>query len=333
MTFLFRAKVLASLFGAMALWGFWVLADGNRPYLRSMTPTSVEIAPGTSTWLIAQQLEDAGAIRSSQTFLFLHYLRAKQTLKAGEYSFDYPASTQDVLRKLVLGEASHELLTVPEGFNRFEIADLVEAGGFATREEFLKASADAKLVADLDAHAPNLEGYLFPDTYQFPRHIGAARIVRVMVNRFRQVYSGLAPPDAERPAREIVIMASLVEAETGKPEERPLVASVFYNRLKRNIPLQCDPTVVYAAVLNHSYDGQIRQSQLNFPSPYNTYLHPGLPPGPIANPGKASLLAALHPVSSKYLYFVANPAGHHTFSRTLAEHNLAVSMYRRNLSR
>ena len=327
----FRARFMAGILGAAVLWGLWILADGNRPYLRSMTPASVDISPGTSTSRIAQLLEDAGAIRSRYTFLWLHLLRPMQTLKAGEYSFDHPASTRNVLRKLVLGEASYDHLTVPEGYNRFEIADLVEAGGYSTRKEFLKASSDTSLVADLDPKAANLEGYLFPDTYQFPRHIGAARIVRVMVSRFRQVYSGLAPPNEERPAREIVTMASLVEAETGKAEERPLVASVFYNRLKGNIPLQCDPTVVYAAILNNSYDGQIRQSQLNIPSPYNTYLHPGLPPGPIANPGKASLLAALHPVSSNYLYFVANPSGHHTFSRTLSEHNMAVTLYRRNL--
>ena len=327
----FRARFMVGILGASVLWGLWILIDGNRPYLRSQTPTSVDISPGTRTSRIAQQLEDAGAIRSGLTFLWLHALRPRQTLKAGEYSFDHPASTREVLRKLVLGEASRDQLTVPEGLNRFEIADLVEAGGFATREEFLKASTNTKLVDDMDQQAADLEGYLFPDTYQFPRHIGAARIVRVMVSRFRQVYTGLAPPNAERPAREIVTMASLVEEETGKAEERPLVASVFYNRLKRRIPLQCDPTVVYAAILNNSYDGKIRQTQLNTPSPYNTYLHPGLPPGPIANPGKASLLAALHPVPSNYLYFVANPTGHHTFSRTLEEHNLAVTLYRRNL--
>ena len=328
-----RAKIFAAILGGVLLWGLWILADGYRPYLRSMTPTSVEISPGTSTWRIAQQLEEAGAIRSSQTFLWLHSLRPRQTLKAGEYSFDLPASTVAVLQKLVLGITSNARLTVPEGLNRFDIANLVETEGFASREEFLKASEDTSLIADLDPDAPNLEGYLFPDTYQLPHHVRGARIVTAMVNRFRQVYSSLLMPDVERPVRQIVTMASMVEQETANEEERQLVASVFYNRLRLGIPLQCDPTVIYAAILDHTYDGKIHQSQLASSSPYNTYTHSGLPPGPIANPGKASLLAALHPASSKFLYFVANPEGNHTFSKNLPAHNLAVSLYRRSLRR
>jgi len=328
-----RIKVLAALVGCVLLWGLWILADGYRPYLRSMTPTSVEIEPGASTRGIAQQLEAAGAIRSRLTFLWLHVLRPTQTLKAGDYSFDLPASTVAVLQKLVLGRTSNERLTVPEGFNRFDIANLVEVEGFASREDFLKASENASLIADLDPGATNLEGYLFPDTYQFPRHVRGARIVTAMVKRFRQVYSSLPTLDVTRPVREVVTMASMVEQETPNEEERYLVASVFYNRLRLRIPLQCDPTVIYAAILDHTYDGKIHQSQLASPSPYNTYTHPGLPPGPIGNPGKASLLAALHPASSTYLYFVANPEGNHTFSRNLPAHNLAVSLYRRSLRR
>jgi len=323
------AKFFGATLAGTLLWGLWLLADGTRPYLRSKAPTVVNIQRGTSVSEIARQLQDAGVIRSRQTFLWLHYLWPADTLKAGEYAYNYPVSTLEVLRKLARGEASYDLLTIPEGYNRFEIADAVAAEGLTTREEFLEATEDTSLLADLDPQATDLEGYLFPDSYHFSRDVEAAQIVQTMVGRFRQVYSSLEPSEGGRPVREIVTLASLVEKETGELEERPLIAAVFYNRLKRGIALQCDPTVIYAAILENRYDGKIRQSHLTSPSPYNTYLRRGLPPGPIANPGKVSLRAALSPASSDYLFFVANPDGGHTFSRTLTEHNQAVVSYRR----
>ncbi len=321
---------LAVVFAAGAV---WFEADVNLPYLRSLTPVEMDIAPGTSSTRIARMLEDAGVIRNRRTFLVLHYLDHKRTLKAGFYIFDHAISPREVFRELVQGEVARQELTIPEGLNRFDIAALVEQAGLASRAEFLKASADTSIVADLDPSAPSLEGYLFPDTYDFPRHGGAWPIVREMVGRFRQVYAPLVTPDVKMPVREVLMIASMVELETGNADERPKVASVFYNRLKRGMPLQCDPTVVYAAILHNSYGGVIRQADLDSNSPYNTYMHSGFPPGPIANPGKASLLAALHPASTQFLYFVANSTGHHTFTRTLAEHNMAVSLYRRGLAR
>ena len=326
------AKILWATMAGALLWGMWILADGTRPYLRGKAPVQVEIQRGTSISEIARQLQEVGVIRSTQTFLWLHYLRPGQTLKAGEYAFPGRVSTLEVLRKLIRGDVDYELLTIPEGYNRFEIADAVSAQGLATREEFLEASAAASLLADLDPEAADLEGYLFPDSYHFSPRAGAAGIVQAMVDRFREVYSSLAPTGEKRPVREIVTMASLVEKEAKEPEERPLIAAVFYNRLERRILLQCDPTVIYAAMLEGRYDGKIRQSHLDSPSPYNTYRRRGLPPGPIANPGKASLSAALRPASSDYLYFVVNHNGGHTFSRTLREHNRAVSLYRRGRS-
>jgi len=330
-------RVIARLLGVVLIcagaWIAWTQYDAHEPYLRATPGVLIEIAPNTRTAQIAQELQDNGIVRSARTFMVLHYLEPWQTLKAGSYSFDRPLSPHDVFRKLARGEVSYETLTVPEGFNRFQIADLVESGGFASRAEFLKATQENSLISDIDPMAPSLEGYLFPDTYQFPHHTGAAAIAKVMVNRFRQVYAKLAAPGLDRPVREVVIMASLVEGETGDAEERPIIASVFYNRLKAGIPLQCDPTVIYAAILSNTYDGTIHQSQLSSPSPYNTYTHAGLPPGAIGNPGRASLMAAMHPAESKYLYFVANSTGHHTFSRTLAEHHLAVNLYRRSLAR
>ena len=321
-------KIFCTAMAAVLLWGMWILADGTRPYLREKVSRQVEIQRGSSVLEIARQLEKAGMIRSTQTFLWLHYLRPSNTLKAGEYTFLNRLSTLEVLGMLVRGEVAYELLIIPEGYNRFEIADAVSARGLATREDFLAASEDASLLEDLDPEATDLEGYLFPDSYQFSPQTGAAGMAQAMVDRFRQVYSSLETSAAGHPVREIVTMASLVEKETKEPEERPLVAAVFYNRLERRILLQCDPTVIYAAMLEGRYDGKIRQSHLNSRSSYNTYKYQGLPPGPIANPGKESLSAALHPASSDYLFFVSNRNGGHIFSRTLREHNRAVSLYR-----
>jgi UPF0755 protein len=316
---------------AAGLWGLWLVADGTRPYFRAAEPVLLDIERGAGTREIARRLEDAGVIRSRWTFLSLHYLHPGDTLKAGEYSFDRPASPLEVLGKLVRGDVSYEVLIIPEGYNRFEIADAVAEQGFAARDEFLWATEEASLVADLDPLATTLEGYLFPDTYHFPRHARPAQLVRSMVARFREVYASLKAPEPSRTIREIVTMATLVEKETSLAEERPVVAAVFFNRLRKGILLQADPTVIYALVLENRYNGRLLLSHLDDPSPYNTYVHSGLPPGPIANPGRSSLAAALKPVATDYLYFVANAEGGHTFSRTLAEHNLAVNQYRRSL--
>ncbi|MBI2819668.1 MAG: endolytic transglycosylase MltG [Acidobacteria bacterium] len=309
---------------------FWLLADGTRPYLKGNAPITVDIPRGARTAEIARQLESVGAIRSHWTFLGLHLLQPSNTLKAGEYDFEHPASTFAVLRKLVRGDVSFEVVMVPEGSNRFEIADIVAAHGFSTREEFLRATEDPQSMVALDPNATDLEGYLFPDSYRFPRHARPADIVRAMVDRFREVYSTLQPEKANRSIREVVTIASLVEKETGVNQERPVIAGVFYNRLRRGMALQADPSVAYATFLANGYTGRIRRSDLGITSPYNTYLNKGLPAGPIANPGSASLRAALHPAATDYLYFVANADGGHTFSRTLAEHNLAVTYYRQD---
>lgn len=348
-------RVFWTAIAAAAIWGLWLVADGTRPYFRATEPVLMDIQRGSGTREIARRLEDTGVIRSRWTFLALHFLRPGNSLKAGEYSFDRPASPLEVLRKLIRGDVSYEVLAIPEGYNRFEIADLVAEQGFAAREDFLWATEEASLVADLDPLATTLEGYLFPDTYHFPRHAQPAQIVQSMVARFREVYASLnprvapalpvpstvegsvvegsdiEPPESGRTVREIVTMASLVEKETSVADERPTVAGVFYNRLRRGIRLQCDPTVIYALLLENRYNGRLLLTHLDDPSPYNTYVHPGLPPGPIANSGRSSLVAALEPATTDYLYFVANADGGHTFSRTLAEHNLAVSQYRRNL--
>lgn len=292
----------------------------------------VQLKPGSSAHRIATELKSAGIIRSEYVFLLWHSLHGRKPLKAGEYSFDHSARLSEVYSRIEHGDIYFQTVVIPEGFNMFDIAAAIENAGLAKREEFLEvARKDTTLVRDLDPKAPSLEGYLFPDSYRFTRTQSAHDMAAAMVHRFRQAAreSGLTEDFHDK-----VIMASIVEKETGIPDERPEVAGVFYNRLARNMALATDPTVIYAALLNNRYRGTIYQSDLHFDSPYNTYRYAGLPPGPICNPGKASLQAALHPASSDYLFFVADPKGNgrHNFSRTPAEHERNVHAYRRALA-
>ncbi len=315
----------AALVLAIAGWFIWAA-------LMPVTPaetTFVLLRPGWSTRHIAQTLQRQGVIRSSAAFLMLQYAEGVKTLKAGEYKFDEPASALDVWHRLVRGDVYARTVVVPEGYNIYDIAAAVEQAGLGSADEFIAmAKGDTFLVRELDPNAKTLEGYLFPDTYQFTRIDSMHDIAAAMVHRFRQEAQKiglLGNPNMHR----IVTMASIVEKETAVPVERPLVASVYYNRLEKNMLLAADPTVIYAALLEGRYRGTIYQSDLQFDSPYNTYKYPGLPPGPIANPGVASLQAALHPAVSEFLYFVSDNNGHHRFARSPAEHARNVASYRR----
>jgi UPF0755 protein len=219
---------------------------------------------------------------------------------------------------------------VPEGFTMFDIADLAAQQGFLSRDEFLAAARDPSSIHDLVPDAPSLEGFLFPATYEFPRHMTGTEMTAAMVKKFRQEWISLpfAGSASHRSVQNIVTLASLVERETPRPEERPHVAGVFENRLRIGQPLQCDPTVAYALTLAGLYSGKLDGGDLHFSSPYNTYQNRGLPPGPIANPGEAALRAALDPPPTEDLYFVANTEGGHFFSKTLEEHNRNVARYR-----
>jgi UPF0755 protein len=222
---------------------------------------------------------------------------------------------------------------IPEGFTMFDIADLAAKEGFLSRDEFLAAARDPSPIRDLAPAAPSLEGFLFPATYEFPRHMTGKDMTAAMLKKFRQEWLTLPPaPAAPHPSiQNIVTLASLVERETPRPEERPHVAGVFENRLRLGQPLQCDPTVAYALTLAGAYTGKLDGGDLHFSSPYNTYQNRGLPPGPIANPGEAALRAALDPPPTDDFYFVANTEGGHFFSKTLEEHNRNVARYRRLL--
>jgi UPF0755 protein len=295
-----------------------------------LTETIVEVSPGMGTRAIGALLAGHGIIRSQYAFDLWHLLRGG-TLKAGEYQFVQAAALPAVYNRIVRGDVYTRTVTIPEGFNLFDIAQAVEDAQLGSKEAFLAAAGrDRALIADLDPEAKTLEGYLFPDTYRFARRLPPEQMLAAMVKRFRQATAAMGVTAGYH---RMVTLASLVEKETPVADDRPLVASVLQNRLAQNMPLMTDPTVIYAAMLEKQYRGTIYQSDLKRDSAYNTYLHTGLPPGPICSPGTASLRAALHPAESHFLYFVADPraAGHSRFATTLAEHERNVSAYRQGL--
>jgi UPF0755 protein len=292
----------------------------------------VDIPHGAPQRAIARLLADSGVVRSRIVFEALCRFRKRRTLEAGEYFFAHPLTSFEVFDALENGRVVVKELVVPEGFTMFDIADLAAHEGFLSRDEFLAAARDPSLILDLAPNAPSLEGFLFPATYEFPRHVTGKDMTAAMVKHFRRIWIALPPTDApaaHHTIQDVVTLASLVERETPRAEERPHVAGVFANRLRIGQPLQCDPTVAYALTLAGKYTGKLNSKDLRFASPYNTYHNRGLPPGPIANPGEASLQAAAAPSSTQDLYFVANTEGGHFFSKTLREHNRNVARYRR----
>jgi UPF0755 protein len=319
--FLFRLIAIALVSGAAWLAYGMLLPTG--PSQQKL----VQLKTGSSAHHIAAELAHNGIIRSQYAFLFWHYLHGRKPLKAGEYAFDHRASMREVYDRIARGDIFFHTVVVPEGYNIFDIANAIEEAGLGKHEDFLKvARTDTALVRDLDPQAPSLEGYLFPDTYHFTRTQSLHDMATAMVRRFRQAAKEIG---LNQNVHDLVTMASIVEKETGAPEERPEVASVFYNRLQKDMELKTDPSVIYAALLENRYTGVIHQSDLHFDSRYNTYRYPGLPPGPISNPGKASLEAAMHPAQTSYLFFVSDNQGHHRFARTDTEHAANVQAYRR----
>jgi UPF0755 protein len=293
------------------------------------TETFVNIAPGSSAMAIGRKLESADIVRSRFAFDLVRWYR-HGTLHAGVYRFDHPAPVTEVYARIARGDVFTKALTVPEGANIFDIAARVEQAGLGTRQDFLAAAvSQTSLVADFDPAATSLEGYLFPDTYRFPPTVTATQIAAAMVKRFRVAATQLGLTEN---VHQVVTVASLVERETAVDGERALVASVFENRLAKNMPLRTDPAVIYGLEVTGHWRGTIYQSDLIRDTPYNTYLHAGLPPGPVANPGIPSLRAAMNPAKTNYLYFVAagtDAQGHSLFSETLDEHNRNVADYRR----
>jgi UPF0755 protein len=289
--------------------------------------TFVEVTPGSSTTRIGQQLEAAGIVRSRYGFDAVR-LWKHGTLRAGAYRFDHPTSAAEVYARIARGDVYTTTVTIPEGANLFDVAAKLEQAKLGAREDFMAAAQQTSLITDLDPAAKSLEGYLFPDTYHLDPKATPQQICAMMVHRFRAVAAQLGLRDN---VHDVVTLASLVERETAVDDERPLVASVFENRLAQSMPLMTDPSVIYGLQLEGRWRGTIYQSDLARDTAYNTYLHKGLPPGPIANPGVRSLRAAMQPATTDYLYFVAagaNPQGHSLFSSSLDEQNRNVAGYR-----
>jgi UPF0755 protein len=296
----------------------------------------VTIPHGSSQRTAARLLDQAGVIRSAPAFEIYARRHPKRKLEAGDYFFDHALSGKEVFWKLANGEVFEQPFTVKEGETIFDIAHDLETAKYLSAEDFLKSAQDPTQIKDLFPDAKSLEGFLFPATYNLPRHVTARDLTEMMVRKFREAMTRLAPHGMQGQGAEslgsIVTMASLVERETPKPEERLLVAGVFTNRLQKNMLLQCDPTVIYALQMDDRYNGTLTFKDLRLDSPYNTYVYKGLPPGPIGNPGEVALWAALHPAQTDYLYFVANTQGGHFFAATLEEHNKNVVRYHRLLN-
>jgi UPF0755 protein len=291
----------------------------------------VDIPSGTSTRDIGQELVAAGVVTDERTFRIALWRSGRDRgLQAGEYRFQEPVSALAVVETLARGRVHLRPITFPEGLTRLEMAVVFGSTGFGTAEAFLAASERAELVEALDPEATDLEGYLFPETYALPRDATADDLVEAMVAQFERVFDeGLRAQAAARElgVREVVTLASLIQKETGLDAERPIVSAVYNNRLGRRMPLQCDPTVIYALQLDGLYEGNLTRDHLQYDSPYNTYRYPGLPPGPIAAPGAADLQAALQPADVSHLYFVSRNDGSHVFADTLREHNRNVREY------
>jgi UPF0755 protein len=322
--------LVAAVIGAGG--GWWLYSRLIEPYRGFSEPeVFVDIPAGLGPSGIGERLVAAGVVRDRLAFRAAVAVsgRARQ-LKAGEYRFTAAMDPLDVVDKIARGDVYGQRITFPEGLTIREMAALYESRGLGKAREFIDASRKVALIQDLDPAAPDLEGYLFPDTYTVGRTAVASQLIENMVAGFRAAYPSDSPQPGDQPAlttRQLVTLASLIEKETGKADERPIVSAVYRNRLRIGMGMQADPTVVYALQKAGRYDGNIRKDDLAINSPYNTYKYPGLPPGPIASPGKASLEAALRPADADFLYFVSRNDGSHVFAKTLDEHNRNVQEF------
>ena len=324
---LFSIFLLAVI--AFAAWLAWALWLPVNPGAQKF----VMFRPGFSTRHIARELKSAGVIRSADAFVLWHALHRHPSLKAGEYLFERDASAIDVHNRLARGDVYVHTVVIPEGFNMFDIAKAIEDAGLGPAQDFVKvATTDTALIADLAPNATSLEGYLFPNTYYFTRTQSMHDMAAEMVKEFRLRSEEIGLTKDATDIAAIVNLASIIEKETAVPEERNEVAGVYSNRLASHIALQADPSVIYAELLQGTYTGALHHEDMRFSSAYNTYRHAGLPPGPIANPGKSSLLAAMHPAQTSDYYFVSDGNGHHRFAATLEEHNRDVAALRRVMS-
>jgi UPF0755 protein len=331
MRFLFRLFLLVLVLALVIAGGggYLLWTRMHQPYQAFEGEQFVEIPQGDGSRAIARRLVDAGVVPDTWTFrAAVRFAGRGQALQAGEYRFDGAASPLDIVERLARGDVYTLAITFPEGLTIDEMADLFAQRELGTAQSFKDAAKDVTAIAALDPMARDLEGYLFPETYPVPRHIDAKALVSTMVERFKMVYAELAmDASTDLTTRQVVTLASLVEKETARDEERPVVSAVYRNRLTIGMGMQADPTVIYALRKRGKYDGNIRRVDLAIDSPYNTYRYRGLPPGPIAAPGRAALAAALAPSDAKYLYFVSRNDGSHVFAETLQQHNANVQKF------
>ena len=318
------AVFLVFVFVALGVGLFWI-----SPARKGVEPQLVVIAEGESPAQVAEDLHKRGIISSRRLFLlWVKALGLGGGIKAGEYSLGPEMTPAAIMEKLTKGLIFKHPVTIPEGFTRLQIANLLSEHCFVNKEKFLALTQDPEVMKRYGIEGLNLEGYLFPDTYLFGRGVSAQTIVDVMVKRFLQLTAPLRKLAEEKGLKmeEVVILGSIIEKETGLPQERPLIASVFLNRLKKGMRLESDPTVIYGL---EDFNGNLRKKDLAQETPYNTYVIQGLTPGPISNPGLESMRAVLQPAETDYLYFVSRNDGSHQFSKTLSEHNRAVGVYQK----
>jgi len=332
-----RGLVLfVAIFAAGA--GWWEYSRLTTPYRGfAGDEVFVELPPLSGVAEIARRLAAAGVVPDPYVFrLAVYRAGVGRRLEAGEYRFAAPATPGEVAARLARGDVFTRTVTFREGLSIREMAPIFEKSGLGSADAFIQAASDGTRIAALDPGAPTLEGYLFPDTYPMPRRAGASGTVDAMLARFTHVFDAdlrAAAAAAGLSVRQAVTLASLIELESAQADERPMISGVFHRRLKIGMPLQCDPTIIYALALAGRWDGNIRKPDLQIDSPYNTYKHAGLPPGPIASPGRQSLQAAVRPADVPYLYFVSKQDGTHAFAATLAEHNRNVQLYQIKRSR
>jgi len=331
-----RLKILFISFFILGLFmagsGFLFFKEITSFIKEPFNPTAAEkifsIEPGQSLAVIAQNLKNESIISNNTYFkLFVKYLKAEKKLQAGEYVLSASKSPEQILDIFVKGKVKLYRITIPEGMNINETASIVETANFCRQEDFIALCHDKTFILSFGIKAASLEGYLFPDTYFFPKNTSCQAVITNMVAHFNTIFTKEWQEQAKTmgfSVHDIVILASIIEKETGDAQERPLISSVFHNRLKKNMRLESDPTVIYGI---KNFDGNIKRKHLSMATPYNTYQIKGLPSGPIANPGALSLLAALNPAHTEYLFFVSKKDTTHQFSKTIHEHNKAVEQY------
>lgn len=332
LTKIIRAGLIAAAL-LLLLFITWFSAEFYRPAKAQPDTVIFEVEKGQTAKEIAENLKKSGIIKKTWPILIGYRIFFSDlSLKAGEYAIAVPDSPKNILHILSEGNVYLHSITIPEGLIIAEIAELLDSEGYAAKQEFIEDAADAAYVSSLDKEATDCEGYLFPETYHFAKGTSSKDIVEAMVSQFQKVFT---QEWADRAAelgmsvRDVVILASLVEKETSLSSEKNLVSAVFHNRLNLGMKLDCDPTIIYGLKLEGRFKGRLRTLDLKYDTPFNTYLYAGLPPGPIANPGRISLEAALYPADEKFLYFVSKNDGSHHFSLTFREHQNAVNKYQR----